>query len=170
MSRGFVKESDREELPVIPPRAPLPAGQTNYVTPFGYQQLLAEQAELEAGITTANQTIADESERRIELTVLGEKLRLLRERIQSAQVISPGGQPQKEVRFGARVKLIAKEGIGGHTFQIVGVDEADVKAGKLSFTAPLARQITGKQLGEVVELKLGKESAPWQIAEIEYRE
>jgi transcription elongation factor GreB len=170
MSRGFVKESDREELPVIPPRPPLPAGQTNYVTPAGYQQLLAEQAELEAGIVTARQTIEDEAERRIEETVLAEKLRLLRERLQSAQVISPGTQPQDEVRFGARVTLQPDEGVGGRTFQIVGVDEADIKAGKVSFTSPLARAITGKRRGEAVALQLGEQPGAWRITAIEYGE
>ena len=36
MSRGFVKESDQEEFPMIPPRADLPLGMVNYVTEFGY--------------------------------------------------------------------------------------------------------------------------------------
>jgi transcription elongation factor GreB len=38
MSRGFVKESDQEELPIVPPRADLPAGLVNYVTEFGYNE------------------------------------------------------------------------------------------------------------------------------------
>ncbi len=39
MSRGFVKEEDQEEAPMIPPRAALPDGAINYVTPLGMQQL-----------------------------------------------------------------------------------------------------------------------------------
>ena len=42
MSRGFVREDDQEELPIVPPRADLPDGQINYVTEVGYNQLLAE--------------------------------------------------------------------------------------------------------------------------------
>ncbi len=42
MSRGFVKEDDQEEIPVVPPRAFLPEGLTNYVTRVGMDELLAE--------------------------------------------------------------------------------------------------------------------------------
>jgi transcription elongation factor GreB len=42
MSRGFVKEDDQEEAPIIPPRAALPNGVTNYVTPNGLQELKTE--------------------------------------------------------------------------------------------------------------------------------
>ena len=42
MSRGFVKEEDQEEAPFIPPRAALPAGVTNYVTPLGLKALQRE--------------------------------------------------------------------------------------------------------------------------------
>ena len=47
MSRGFVKEGDQEETPIIPPRAALPKGATNYVTPTGLQLLLDERKQLE---------------------------------------------------------------------------------------------------------------------------
>lgn len=43
MSRGFVKEDDQEEAPIIPPRAALPSGQTNYVTPNGLKELKEEE-------------------------------------------------------------------------------------------------------------------------------
>ena len=46
MSRGFVKEEDQEEAPFIPPRAALPPGVTNYVTPQGYQELIKEREDL----------------------------------------------------------------------------------------------------------------------------
>lgn len=42
MSRGFVKENDQEEIPMVPPRADLPEGVANYVTHAGMNALLAE--------------------------------------------------------------------------------------------------------------------------------
>ena len=62
MSRGFVKEEDQEEAPVIPPRAALPNGVTNYVTPFGYEALEKEQRDLES--ERANTTSENETESR----------------------------------------------------------------------------------------------------------
>ncbi len=47
MSRGFVKEEDQEQIPIVPPRAPLPAGAENYVIPAGYEMLLKEKEKLE---------------------------------------------------------------------------------------------------------------------------
>ena len=47
MSRGFVKEDDQEEAPFVPPRAALPDGVANYVTPRGLERLLAERMQLE---------------------------------------------------------------------------------------------------------------------------
>lgn len=42
MSRGFVKEDDQEEVPIVPQRAFLPVGIPNFVTPAGMEQLLSE--------------------------------------------------------------------------------------------------------------------------------
>ena len=46
MSRGFVKEDDQEEVPMVPPRAHLPQGVPNYVTQAGMDELLAERQAL----------------------------------------------------------------------------------------------------------------------------
>ncbi|MZP65628.1 MAG: transcription elongation factor GreA, partial [Bacteroidales bacterium] len=48
MSRGFIKEGDQEEVPMVPRRAYLPEGVPNFVTPAGLEQLLAEREALVA--------------------------------------------------------------------------------------------------------------------------
>ncbi|MTB49585.1 GreA/GreB family elongation factor [Lewinella sp. W8] len=166
MSRGFVKESDQEELPIIPPRAPLPEGTVNYVTPNGLAQLEAERTQLEAdkaAVPTDN-----EEEHRRAVTVLDGKLALLLKRIQSARVIDPAEQPSNEVRFGARV-TVSQPGSGRRQeFQIVGVDEANVKEKKIAFTAPIARAITGLWVGETAEFRLGKELRQITVHSLSY--
>ena len=47
MSRGFVKEEDQEEIPMVPPRADLPVGAVNYVTKNGFNKLLEERQKLQ---------------------------------------------------------------------------------------------------------------------------
>ena len=90
------------------------------------------------------------------------KLALLQQRILSARVLAPAHQPQEEVRFGAWVKL-KNHGTGKpQTFQIVGVDEANVKAKKISFTAPIARAITGLYAGETADFRLGTKCGNWK--------
>ncbi|HCX99708.1 MAG TPA: transcription elongation factor GreA, partial [Bacteroidales bacterium] len=46
MSRGFIKEDDQEEIPLVPPRAHLPEGVINYVTQVGMDELLDERQKL----------------------------------------------------------------------------------------------------------------------------
>ncbi|MCM4158936.1 transcription elongation factor GreA [Antarcticibacterium flavum] len=169
MSRGFVKEDDQEEAPFIPPRAALPPGVINYVTPAGYEQLQAERKQLENQLSNLN--IEDEKEKRHTRAVLTGKLNLLNERLNSARVLDPAEQPLDEVRFGATVtfEVIAGEQIGTvNRFQLVGVDEADIKLHKIAFVAPLARALTGKKMGEVAEFKRGPAVQEFRITKIEY--
>ncbi len=166
MSRAFVKEDDQEEAPFIPQRAPLPEGESNYVTPFGEKQLLAERAALEKDKSEIK-SIEKEQDRRRNMTTINGKLKLLEERINSARVIDPKDQPKGEVRFGAKVKFKMNGRV--QTFQIVGVDEADVKKEKIAFTAPIAKALIGKKKGESSDFHLGKEKRTIEVLEIGYK-
>lgn len=166
MSRGFVKESDQETLPIIPLRAPLPAGAINYVTPSGMAALESERAALEA--EKANLQHENEDERRRATTVIDGKLNLLSQRISSARILRPEDQPHDEVRFGASVKLRQSPGNRITEFRIVGVDEANVKEKRISFTAPIAQAITGLRVGERADFQLGKEMRKLEVLAIRY--
>lgn len=167
MSRGFVKEEDQEEAPFIPPRAALPPGVTNYVTPFGLEALQKEKIELEK--QWADLENLSETESRRARAVIDGKLDLLNERIHSARILRPEEQPQQEVRFGALVSLKDMKTGAVQEFQIVGVDEADVKLQKISFMAPIVRAITGKKEGEQAEFRMGKETRILEINKITYK-
>ncbi len=166
MSRGFVKEEDQEEAPVIPPRAALPKGVINYVTPFGHQLLLQEKEELEN--EQKNISKDNETEHRRASTIIDAKLKLLNQRINSARIIPLKNQPQEEVRFGALVNF--KKENTTLKFQIVGVDEADVKENKIAFTAPIAKALIGKKVGDSAELQLGNKIQKLEILAISYPE
>ncbi len=150
MSRGFVREDDQEEAPFIPPRAPLPDGVANYVTPRGLDQLLDERRRLEEERKAA--TGSDDERRRQHAGIDG-RLALLNERIVSARVMEAEAGDQNEVRFGNTVTFTFLSGpLSGQqrTFTIVGVDEASVPDGRSAFTAPLARALMGKCEGEEI--------------------
>lgn len=166
MSRGFVKEGDQEEPPMIPPRAALPAGVTNYVTPSGLEQLKNEKKDLEMQRATIK--AENDTEKRRAQALLDGKINLLLERLNSARLLKPEDQPEDEVRFGARVKLKNLDNDTLQDFQIVGVDEADIKNKKIAFVAPIVRAITGKKEGEVVQFNLGSESRKLKILKITY--
>jgi transcription elongation factor GreB len=172
MSRAFVKEDDAGEPPIIPPRAALPPGVTNYVTPKGLEQLRAELSELEAERTKAEANRDDEANRTRQLTILNARLSALNERLASARVIDPSNQPPVEVRFGATVTLKTVKGPKPgmkRTFTIVGVDEADVAKGKVAFVAPIAKAVVGTGIGQTISLKLGKAEELVEVVGISYQ-
>ncbi len=167
MSRGFVKEDDQEEVPMVPPRAHLPAGVPNYVTQAGMDELLAERQALLDEIK--NLDISSENERRLAVNFITAKLKLLNDRINESRIIDTKEQPTDEIRFGATV-TIKTEGTGEmQTFQIVGVDETDPSRGKISFLSPLARVLTNKKAGDKVVLKRPKGDLIFEIKDITYR-
>jgi transcription elongation factor GreB len=168
MSRGFVKEDDQEEIPIVPQRAYLPEGVTNFVTCTGMDQLLAEKQMLVSEKDNLNST--NENEKRIALNYINARLHLLNNRIAEAKVVNTDEQPQNEIRFGASVTLKTKGSGKIQTFQIVGVDEADISKGKISFISPLAKTLINKKNGDVVTLKRAKEDTVFEIMDIAYHE
>ena len=166
MSRGFVKEDDQEEVPIVPPRAYLPDGVTNFVTPSGMNQLLAEKQMLVNEKNNLNN--ANENEQRIVLNYINAKLQLLNNRIVEAKIVNLNEQPQNEIRFGASITLKIEASKNIQTFQIVGVDEADISKGKVSFLSPIAKVLINKKIGDKVILKQAKKDIVFEIIDITY--
>lgn len=167
MSRGFVREGDQEEVPIIPQRAYLPVGVANFVTPEGMDLLLKEKEELIN--ERENLGITNENEKRIAKNIINAKLQLLNKRIAEARVVEMTGQQSDEILFGARVTL--RNNISGNiqTFRIVGVDEADVASGKISFISPLSKALINKKTGDSVTLKRDREDIIFEIIGIDYK-
>jgi len=167
MSRGFVREGDQEEVPMVPQRAYLPNGVPNFVTLAGMEQLLAEKQLL---INEREKTVAvNENERRIAVNFINAKLQLLNDRIADARVVDPKAGPHDEIRFGAFV-TIRNEGTGRiQEFQIVGVDEAGIAKGKISFISPLSRALMNKKAGARVTLKQERGEIVFEVVDVEYR-
>lgn len=166
MSRGFVKEDDQEDIPIVPPRADLPQGVQNYVTPAGMEALIEEKEGLLQEIV--NYKGINDNERRIAINFINAKLQLLQERLASAKVVDLATQPQDEVRFGATVTLKVSDMKAVQKYQIVGVDEADITKGKISFTSPIAQLLTNKKVGDTAVLKRPQADRVFEITQIEY--
>jgi transcription elongation factor GreB len=164
MSRGFVKEDDQEEIPIVPPRADLPEGVVNYVTQVGMNELLTEKQTLVN--EKNNMDSSNEDEKRIALNYINAKLQLLNNRIVTAKIVNINEQAPDEIRFGAVITLKTEANKRIQTFQIVGVDEADVSKGKISFTSPLARVLSNKKIGDKAVLKRGQEALVFEIMDI----
>ena len=171
MSRAFIKNDNTDEPVVIPPRAPLPPGVLNYVTPRGMARLRSEFAGLEAERARLQADPGESPERKHRLAVLGGSIGELRQRIASARVIESRAQPPDSARFGATVTLTTVSGPQPgepRRFTIVGVDEADAAEGRVAFTTPLARALLGRSVGEEVELETPQGGETLRIDVIEY--
>ncbi|WP_417428023.1 GreA/GreB family elongation factor [Halpernia sp.] len=166
MSRGFVKEDDQEEVPIIAPRADLPINEENFVTQNGMDLLLEERQTLL--LEQENLDNSQEKEYRIAFNYINAKLKLLNERISSAKIIEPEKLPQDQVHFGATVTFKNLENNQKQTFQIVGVDEADIKKQKISFITPLAKALMHKKACETAVLNLGERKNEFEILVIKY--
>ena len=166
MSRGFVKEDDQEEIPMVPPRADLPEGVVNYVTRAGMNELLAEKEMLLNERDKLDST--NENEKRIALNHINAKLQLLKDRIATARIVDPNEQSHDEIRFGAVITLKSETTKKNQTLQIVGVDEADITRGKIAFTSPLAKVLINKKTGDKAILKRGQDELVFEILNIAY--
>ncbi len=85
-----------------------------------------------------------------------------------AQVIDPKTIDSDKVVFGATVELVEEEE-KKITYQIVGVDEADVKTGKIAVTSPVARALIGKEEGDEVTVNAPKGSINYEILKIRFK-
>ncbi|SDK99855.1 transcription elongation factor GreB [Catalinimonas alkaloidigena] len=169
MSTAFLKEDAPDRKVFIPPRAPLPPGVTNYVTPRGLARLQQERADLEAERTQVQTHETDEAERTRKLAELNGRLAELQPRLASAKVLDPQSQPQDEVRFGATVTLHPVSGKGQpRQLTFVGVDEAAASEGRIAFTAPIAHQFMGRHVGDRVTLRSRTGEETMQITAIAY--
>ena len=153
MSRGFVKEGDQEEVPMILPRAFLPSGVTNYVTPEGLRLLHDEMESLKEEWTAAGSNYVTKN-------YLDAKMRLLSERISSAVVVDTTKANPDVVSFGMYVRYNDK------TIRIVGVDEADASKGLISFISPIAKALIGKKKGDKFEIKVPRGTETIEIQEV----
>jgi transcription elongation factor GreB len=164
MSKAFTNEETEEAPVLVRPRAPLPAGVSNYVTPTGLAALHHELRQLHAE-RAALESKGDERKR--DLTMASGRISELERRLQSATPVDPNAQPRDEVRFGATV-VVENDAGARRTYRIVGVDEADVKKGKIAFVAPLAKALLGRKVGDAVTLATPRNDEELKVISIVY--
>ena len=92
----------------------------------------------------------------------------LEEIISGAEVIDPASLSGDQVKFGANVRLVDEETDKEAAYQIVGVHEADIKAGRLSISSPLAKALIGKRTGDTVSVPAPGGDKAYEILEVRY--
>lgn len=165
MSRAFVKDSDDDLAAGELPERPVPA-HANYVTPHGLEQLRARARELAEQHEQLKAVAADDSEAKRKLREVERDQRYIIAQLERAEMVDPAGHPPGVVRFGATVRVENDDGI--QEFSIVGDDEADVAAGKISWGSPLARSLLGAKVGDAVKWQRPAGDTEVQIIAIDY--
>ena len=92
----------------------------------------------------------------------------LEDKFTRAEVIDVAKLNGDTVKFGATVTLVDEDTEETKTWQIVGDYEADVKAGKVSVSSPIARAIIGKQEGDVVEVAAPGGARSYEIDKVRF--
>ena len=93
----------------------------------------------------------------------------IEDKLARAEIIDPAKLSGDRVRFGARVTVTNLDTDEETSYQIVGADEADINAGTISISAPLARALIGKSIGDEVVVNLPAGKRRYEIAEIVFR-
>ena len=147
MSVAFTKEESAETAAetLLPDRPISP--HANLVTEAGLKALEVQLRAAREAHEVAQQ-LEDVNERRRQSAVPLRDVRYFTERLRTAQVV-PAPASTETVAFGSTVTFSRADG-RVQTYRIVGEDEADPKAGSISFVSPVARSLMGKATGDVV--------------------
>ena len=166
MNKAFVRESDGDDEENLSPSLKLPPGSKNYITPAGHARLKDELEQLVkrerpnvVEIVAWAASNGDRSENgdyiygKRRLREIDRRIRFLTKRLDIAEVVDPLRQGDNDqVFFGAQV-TIADSGGEENTYTIVGVDEADVMRGRISWISPLARALIKSREGDSIRFQ-----------------
>ena len=166
MSKAFTKEDDQTDDE--PPEAidALPPGTKNYMTPAGYARLVEEMRSLRyddrpkvVDVVSWAAGNGDRSENgdyiygKKRLREIDRRIRFISKRLDIGEVVDPASQTNRDqVFFGARISYCGADGTA-HTVRIVGVDEARLEHGEVSWISPIAQALHKAREGEVVKLR-----------------
>lgn len=148
MSVAFTKESDAEAAAADLPDRPIPT-HANLVTATGLAAIEAELASARAAYDAARSDAGISADRSA-MARATRDLRYWSARRASAQLVETRAG-DGIVRFGSTVSFERADG-RRQQYRIVGDDEADPAAGRVSYVSPLARAMMGKTAGDVVTL------------------
>jgi transcription elongation factor GreB len=180
MSKAFTKEGDGEDGSGEPEA--LPAHIKHYMTPAGFAALQNELRQLEkverpkvVEVVAWAAGNGDRSENgdyiygKKRLREIDRRLRYISKTLKSAEVVDPQRQQGlTRVFFGATVTYAGGDGVE-HMVTLVGVDEADMKQGKISWISPLAKALMKAEAGDSVELRAPGGVETLEVLEVLYK-
>lgn len=150
----------------------------NYLTPEGHQRLRdefrqlleVERPKIVASVNAAA-AMGDRSENadyiygKRRLREIDRRLRFLQKRLENVEIVDPNRVDTSKVSFGVFVTVVDEDGKES-VFQIVGEDEIDPKAGRITFSSPLGRALLGKKVGDAFTVQRPAGSMEYEVVAI----
>jgi transcription elongation factor GreB len=165
MSKAFTKEDSGGEEGLLPARPRPASGEKRYITPEGYRALQEEWLASQGPDTGAEGLpLLEAGVRRKERE---RRARELATTLEEVRVVEPDEAQAGRAFFGAWVELEDEAG-SRVRYRIVGPDEADVRAGRLSVESPLARALLGKEVGESVVVERPRGAVEYTVTQVDY--
>jgi len=96
------------------------------------------------------------------------RIKDIEDKLSRCELIDPSKLGGNKISFGATVKLANLDTDEEVTYQIVGADEADINEGFISISAPLARALIGKEVGDEVTVKLPAGARSYEVVDVKY--
>lgn len=175
MRPAGTQDEDEDDAPRIP------AGTRNYMTPEGFRRM---QEELRSLLRVERPKVVevvawaagngDRSENgdyiygKKRLREIDRRIRFLSKRLENAEVVDASRQPRRDqVFFGATVTFAREDGTE-RTVTIVGIDEADMDQGKVSWISPIARALLKAREGDLVTLRTPQGPEEIEVVAIAY--
>jgi transcription elongation factor GreA len=97
------------------------------------------------------------------------RIKEIEDKLARAEIIDPSTLSGDRIAFGARVKLLNTTTDEEVTYRLLGADEADVDAGTISITSPIARSLLGKEVGDEVKIRTPAGERVYEVLEIEFK-
>ncbi len=183
MSKAFTKEPDGDDEDAAEDAPALPIGTKNYMTPQGFAMLRAEYRHLlrverpkMVEVVSWAAGNGDRSENgdyiygKKRLREIDRRVRFLSKRLEASEVVDPARRTNfDQIFFGATVTYATQDD-KEHTVTIVGIDEADVDKGQVSWISPIARALLKARVGDSVDIRTPAGPETIEVVRIVYDE
>lgn len=97
------------------------------------------------------------------------RIKEIEDKLARAEIIDPSKLDGDKIAFGATVKLFNTDTEEEVVYRLVGADEADINAGSISITSPVARSLLGKEAGDEVKIRTPAGERVYEVLDVSFK-
>ena len=168
MSKAFTSEENAPDPVVVRPRAPLPAGCSRTTSPAAVWMRCSASWPIWSGSAPAPRSRSVGPEDQARAAALATRMTELAGRVHGAVLVDPPGRAPRRGAVRRHRDWSGTPDGRERRLQIVGVDEANGREGKVAFVAPMARALLGRRRGDLATLRSPRGEEELEVVDIEY--